>query len=98
MMDLDFTHRENLAKLYKDMLVIDVRDLSLILNMSTVIGLADLAEDEIIPIPLPMKVGLFRILLIMLEVIRVLVHKTVAVGNRPKKKVIITFYYLYGLR
>lgn len=56
MMDLDFTHRENLAKLYKDMLTIDVRDLYLTLNMSTVIGLADLAEDEIIPIPLPMKV------------------------------------------
>lgn len=57
MMELDFRHRENLAKLFKDMLTIEARDLPLTLNMSTVIGLADLAEDEIIPLPLPMRVS-----------------------------------------
>jgi len=38
--------------------MVDVRvsDLNLQLSMSTVIGLGDLAEDEIIPKPLPMKV------------------------------------------
>lgn len=61
MMELDFRDRENLAKIFKDMLTIEVRDLTLNLNMSTVIGLADLAEDEIIPIPLPMRVSLFKI-------------------------------------
>lgn len=61
MMELDFRDRENLAKIFKDMLTIEVRDLALNLNMSTVIGLADLAEDEIIPIPLPMRVSSFKI-------------------------------------
>lgn len=60
MMDLDFRHRENLAKLFKDMLTIEVRDLALNLNMSTVIGLADFAEDEIIPLPLPLRVSFFN--------------------------------------
>lgn len=57
MMELDFRHRENLAKIFKDLLTVEVRDLALSLNMSTVIGLADLAEDEIIPLPLPMRVS-----------------------------------------
>lgn len=60
MMELDFRHRENLAKIFKDLLTIEVRDLSLNLNMSTVIGLADLAEDEIIPLPLPIRVSYFK--------------------------------------
>lgn len=60
-MELDFRDRENLAKIFKDLLTVEVRDLALTLNMSTVIGMADLAEDEIIPIPLPMRVSFFEI-------------------------------------
>jgi hypothetical protein len=37
---------------------IKVNDLSLDLNMSTVTGLADLVEDEVIPQPHPMQVSL----------------------------------------
>lgn len=36
---------------------IKVNDLSLDLSMSTVTGLADLVEDEVIPQPLPMQVS-----------------------------------------
>lgn len=45
-------------RLFKDMLIVEVRDLALTLNMSTVTGLADLIEDEIIPVPIPMQVGI----------------------------------------
>lgn len=57
MLELDFTNRENLMRLFRDMLIVEVRDLALTLNMSTVTGLADLIEDEIIPVPIPMQVG-----------------------------------------
>ncbi|XP_015834568.1 bridge-like lipid transfer protein family member 3A isoform X1 [Tribolium castaneum] len=58
MMQLDFRDRDNLKKLFRDLLTIKVSDLYLDLNMSTVTGLADLAEDEIIPIPIPMHISL----------------------------------------
>jgi hypothetical protein len=37
---------------------IKISDLSLDLNMSTLAGLSDLVEDEVIPEPLPMQVNL----------------------------------------
>ncbi|RZB39563.1 UHRF1-binding protein 1-like [Asbolus verrucosus] len=58
MMQLDFRDRDNLKKLFRDLLTIKVADLYLDLSMSAVIGLADLAEDEIIPIPMPMQIFL----------------------------------------
>ncbi|VEN47609.1 unnamed protein product [Callosobruchus maculatus] len=61
MMELDFRNRDNLAKIFRDMLTVEAKDLALILNMSTAVGLADLIEDEIIPIPLPMKITLENI-------------------------------------
>lgn len=50
--------RESLKKLFSDLLTIEVKDLSLNLTMSTVTGLADLAEDEIIAAPIPLEVKL----------------------------------------
>lgn len=67
MMQLDFRDRDNLKKLFKDMLVIRVTDLYLDLSMSTATGLADLVEDEIIPIPLPMQVYLDNVQLFLNE-------------------------------
>ncbi|XP_018565221.1 UHRF1-binding protein 1-like [Anoplophora glabripennis] len=58
MLELDFTNRENLMRLFRDMLIVEVRDLALTMNMSTVTGLADLIEDEIIPVPIPMQVSI----------------------------------------
>ncbi|XP_063909988.1 bridge-like lipid transfer protein family member 3B isoform X3 [Zophobas morio] len=58
MMQLDFRDRDNMKKLFRDLLTIKVADLYLDLSMSTVTGLADLAEDEIIPIPMPMQISL----------------------------------------
>jgi hypothetical protein len=58
LMQLDLRDRDKLKKLFKDLLTIKVADLYLDLSMSTVTGLADLAEDEIIPIPVPMQISL----------------------------------------
>lgn len=41
---------------FNDLLEVHVTDLPLRLSMSTVTGLTDLIEDEIIPQPLPMEV------------------------------------------
>lgn len=56
MCELDFSERDNIKKIFKDSLVIQVNDLNLDLPMSTVAGLADLAEDEIIASPIPLEV------------------------------------------
>lgn len=48
-------------------LEIHCQDLSLALSMSTVIGLNDLAEDEIIPKPLPMQLLLNNLKLTLIE-------------------------------
>lgn len=57
MMYLDFSDKDRLKKLFKDFLTIHVSNLNLELTMSTVIGLADLAENEVIVPPLPMEVS-----------------------------------------
>lgn len=56
---MDLSDKENLRKVFVDFLNIHVSDLNLDLSMSTVTGLADLAEDEIILIPIPMEVITF---------------------------------------
>lgn len=60
-MQLDFRDRDNLKKLFRDMLIVKISDLYLDLSMSTITGLADLSEDEIIPIPMPMQITLDNI-------------------------------------
>lgn len=42
---------------FNDLLEVHVTDLPVRLSMSTVIGLTDLVEDEVIPQPLPMEVS-----------------------------------------
>lgn len=67
MLELNFTERENMKKLFRDSLVIYVNDLGLDLTMSTVTGLADLAEDEIIVPPIPLEVSYIQYYLHMLD-------------------------------
>ncbi|CAH0560093.1 unnamed protein product [Brassicogethes aeneus] len=57
MMQMDFTDRYNMKHIFKDLVTIEISDISLDLNMSTVTGLADLAEDEVIPIPIPVQIS-----------------------------------------
>lgn len=61
MLELNFTERENMKKLFKDRLVICMNDLNLDVSMSTATGLADLAEDEIIAPPIPLEVSIFYV-------------------------------------
>ncbi|XP_076255690.1 bridge-like lipid transfer protein family member 3B isoform X1 [Rhynchophorus ferrugineus] len=63
----DLTKKDCMRKAFSDILTVEVRDLSLDLNMSTATGLADLAEDEIIPIPLPMKASIRNVKLHLVE-------------------------------
>lgn len=56
MTEMDFSDKDRLKKLFKNILNLQVTDLNLELTMSTVIGLADLAEDEIIAPAIPMEV------------------------------------------
>lgn len=53
----EIVDRSSFKEWCKDHIEIKVNDLSLDLNMSTVTGLADLVEDEVIPQPLPMQVS-----------------------------------------
>lgn len=54
----DLTDKDNMRKAFIDCLTMEIKDLSLNLNMSTATGLADFIEDEFIAIPLPLKVSL----------------------------------------
>jgi hypothetical protein len=53
----EIVDRSSFKEWCKDYVEIKVNDLSLDLNMSTVTGLADLVEDEVIPQPHPMQVS-----------------------------------------
>lgn len=57
MTEMDFSDKARLKKLFSDLLTIQINDLELELNMSTVTGLADLAEDEIIGSTVPLEVN-----------------------------------------
>lgn len=50
--------KENVMNLFEDKLEMKVANVGMSLSMSSVTGLADLAEDEIIPKPIPMQVGI----------------------------------------
>ena len=49
------------------MVHVKIKDLDLNLSMSTVIGLGDLAEDEVIPAPIPMDIELDNVRLNLIE-------------------------------
>ncbi|XP_046813227.1 UHRF1-binding protein 1-like isoform X6 [Vespa crabro] len=60
---INLLDKQGIMDLFEDTLDINVTDVSMTLSMSSVTGLADLAEDEIIPKPIPMQVYLERIYL-----------------------------------
>lgn len=45
----------------------EVKDIDLQLAMSTVVGLGDLAEDEVIPVPIPMEVTVENVKINLIE-------------------------------
>ncbi|XP_020279805.1 UHRF1-binding protein 1 isoform X2 [Pseudomyrmex gracilis] len=53
--------KENVMNLFEDKLEMKVSNIAMALSMSSVTGLADLAEDEIIPKPIPMQIYLENI-------------------------------------
>lgn len=65
--EMDFTEKDALNKLFKDFIDVQVQDLNMDLAMSTITGLADLIEDEIIPIPIPLQITLNNVQLHMIE-------------------------------
>ncbi|KAK2582855.1 hypothetical protein KPH14_008937 [Odynerus spinipes] len=65
--DINLLDKPSLMDLFEDKLEITVTDVAMTLSMSSVTGLADLAEDEIIPKPIPMEVFLERISLCLNE-------------------------------
>lgn len=50
--------KESVMNLFKDKLEMRIANIGTTLSMSSVTGLADLIEDEIIPNPIPMQVGI----------------------------------------
>lgn len=55
--DIDLRNKANVMALFEDRLEVKVTDVPLTLSMSSVTGLTDLAEDEVIPKPIPMQVS-----------------------------------------
>lgn len=53
---INLLDKQGIMDLFEDKLEINVTDVAMTLSMSSVTGLADLAEDEIIPKPIPMQV------------------------------------------
>lgn len=49
--------KESVMELFEDTLEVKLNDVTMTLSLSFVMGLADLAEDEIIPKPIPIKVS-----------------------------------------
>ena len=58
--DINVNDKESVMNLFEDKLEMRVANVGMSLSMSSVTGLADLAEDEIIPKPIPMQVNNFR--------------------------------------
>lgn len=61
--DIDLRDKANVMALFEDRLEVKVADVPLTLSMSSVTGLTDLAEDEVIPKPIPMQIYLENIAL-----------------------------------
>lgn len=52
---------------FKRKLNVEVKNINLQLSMSTVVGLGDLAEDEVIPTPIPMEVMVENVRINLIE-------------------------------
>lgn len=57
--NIDLHDKAGLMAMFEDTLEVRVSDVPLTLSMSSVTGLADLAEDEIVPTPIPLEVSIF---------------------------------------
>ncbi|XP_001601171.2 UHRF1-binding protein 1-like isoform X3 [Nasonia vitripennis] len=58
---INFNDKESILGLFEDKIEVKVADVPLAMAMSSVTGLTDLIEDEIIPKPIPMKILLENI-------------------------------------
>ncbi|XP_055916204.1 bridge-like lipid transfer protein family member 3B isoform X6 [Eupeodes corollae] len=64
---VDITDKKSIQEWFTNRADIRLKDISLDLSMSTVIGLGDLAEDEIITKPLPLNISLENVKLNLVE-------------------------------
>ncbi|XP_053673810.1 bridge-like lipid transfer protein family member 3A [Anopheles nili] len=61
------TDKKTILSWFQRKLNVEVKDIDLQLSMSTVVGLADLAEDEMIPTPIPMEVTVENVKINLIE-------------------------------
>ncbi|XP_058450697.1 bridge-like lipid transfer protein family member 3B [Malaya genurostris] len=64
---LSITDKKIIQSWFKRKLNVEVKNINLQLSMSSVIGLGDLAEDEVIPTPIPMEVILENVKINLIE-------------------------------
>ncbi|XP_065072642.1 bridge-like lipid transfer protein family member 3B isoform X2 [Ochlerotatus camptorhynchus] len=64
---LNITDKKSIQSWFKRKLNVEVKKINLQLSMSTVVGLADLAEDEVIPMPIPMEVMVENVRINLIE-------------------------------
>ncbi|XP_062547438.1 bridge-like lipid transfer protein family member 3B isoform X2 [Armigeres subalbatus] len=64
---LNITDKKSIQSWFKRKLNVEVKNINLQLSMSTVVGLGDLAEDEVIPTPIPMEVILENVKINLIE-------------------------------
>lgn len=64
---LNITDKKSILSWFKRKLNVEVKNIDLQLSMSTVVGLGDLAEDEVIPTPIPMEVMLENVKINLIE-------------------------------
>ena len=65
--NIDLHDKVGLMAMFEDTVEIRVADVPLTLTMSSVTGLADLAEDEVIPKPIPLEVSFSKEILQFME-------------------------------
>lgn len=63
----NITDKKSIQSWFKRKLNVEVKNISLQLSMSTVVGLGDLAEDEVIPMPVPMEVMVENVRINLIE-------------------------------
>uniref|UniRef100_A0A3F2Z136 Chorein_N domain-containing protein n=1 Tax=Anopheles minimus TaxID=112268 RepID=A0A3F2Z136_9DIPT len=61
------TDKKTILSWFKRKLNVEVKDIDIQLSMSTVVGLGDLAEDEVIPTPIPMEVTVENVKVNLIE-------------------------------
>ncbi|XP_035917615.1 UHRF1-binding protein 1-like isoform X2 [Anopheles stephensi] len=61
------TDKKTILSWFKRKLNVEIKDIDLQLSMSTVVGLGDLAEDEVIPTPIPMEVTVENVKINLIE-------------------------------